>query len=262
MEALTVGAEQRPVAVVDQAAPRVERGGGRERDQGGGAHHQRRGGAAGEGDAGQPEPGTDQHEQERAAGELPRGSRPGDRHEVEPDEQNQRRDPSRDPAARRPEGDEGGEAGEQRGRQQDHQPRPPVGAGVRDGHVADPVQAAADVPAELVPVAGEEKASRQADDDHPGADDGQGGRGRECPAHATRLEPRNRRQHRPGAGREHHGKEHPASRRMGDEARPLNPGEGRERREAGQLDPAGAIQRERVHAATLRPGAARSPATG
>ena len=77
-----------------------------------------------------------------------------------------------------------------------------------------------------------------------------------------RLEPRDHRQQRPGAGRERDGDQHPARRRMGDEGCPLDPGERREGGEAGELDPAGAIEREGVHAATLRPGTTRSPATG
>ena len=52
----------------------------------------------------------------------------------------------------------------------------------------------------------------------------------------------------------------PARRRMIDEARPLDGGERGEGREAGELDPPGAIARQGAHAAALRPGAVRSPA--
>ena len=111
-------------------------------------------------------------------------------------------------------------------------------------------------------MAGLEQPGREPDDDHPGQQHGEGRGGGERPAEAARLEPGDRGEQRPGAGREQHGEEHPARRRMVHQARPLHPGEGREGREAGELDPPGAVERQRAHAATFLPGALRSPAAG
>src|SRR4029453_10896811 len=102
-EAHPVGPEQAPVPVVDQRPARVDQGGGGDRDRSrAGARDQRRAAAPGL-EAREPEPGADEQEEERAARQLTVRLRPGNRNEIEADEQYQRRDPSRRPVARGPE---------------------------------------------------------------------------------------------------------------------------------------------------------------
>ena len=102
--------------------------------------------------AGKPEPGGGQQQEQGSAGELSPGSRPGDRDEVEGDQEDQREDPSGCPPAGRPERGEGGQPNGERPRQDDHEPRPRIRARIGDRDVGDAVEAAADVVSQLTPV--------------------------------------------------------------------------------------------------------------
>ena len=141
--------------VVDQSPAGVDRGRRRQGHDRRCDHRDCGGAAAARRDARQPEPGGDQDGEEDAARELPARPGPGDGDQVERHEQDERADPTGDAAAGRPEGREGGQPDDEWAREQDHEARPGVGAGVGDRDVTDSVEAPGEVGSELVPVRGQ-----------------------------------------------------------------------------------------------------------